>query len=445
MRDRFLWIGTIVYAACFFILGVWKYTVHRNFVDFGIFLQTTASAFGCFCNAVEGSHYAYHNSPILLLPGALLLVWHSPYALIALQAIACALVAPPIAALVEARTNRNTARLVALLVWLNPALAGLAFVDFHENVFAPVAIVWMIWCFDAGRLRWAFVCALVAMAVKEDQALFVAITCAFVAWRFRRTNAGRYGLIGAIIGLNVALQFFRSTQPHMAAHMHWQPTRFYAWTGADLHSLLTYGVLERLGFIVLVFAPLAFVAFRSAMLWLAAAPLAEVLLSRMPTTYTLGTHYAGAWIGYVLVAFAFAFRRLSEGQRTLALRVAIAASILEFLVANPLHPGLTLRPYQNRDAHLDTFLATLPARYPVASQEEAYTHLALNDPYATVLPDNPSTTLAVCHVLVDYDFPHSPRLVEYGSTLDGMRKAKRLHIVRHDGAISLYSCSISGR
>ena len=54
------------------------------------------------------------------------------------------------------------------------------------------------------------------------------------------------------------------------------------------------------------------------MMWLAVAPLAEVLSSRMPTTFTMGTHYAGAWIGYVLIAFAFALRELAAPPRASA-------------------------------------------------------------------------------------------------------------------------------
>ncbi|MBV8531389.1 MAG: hypothetical protein JO104_08735, partial [Candidatus Eremiobacteraeota bacterium] len=53
MRDRALWLGCLVYAALFTWLGAIKYDVHRNLVDFGIFAQTVAAAFGCFCNPIE--------------------------------------------------------------------------------------------------------------------------------------------------------------------------------------------------------------------------------------------------------------------------------------------------------------------------------------------------------------------------------------------------------
>ncbi len=75
----------------------------------------------------------------------------SPLALVALQAIAGALVAPPIYALVlRAANDVAAARLAALVVWLYPPLAGLIFGDFHENGFAPAAVAWTLYAFDAG-------------------------------------------------------------------------------------------------------------------------------------------------------------------------------------------------------------------------------------------------------------------------------------------------------
>jgi uncharacterized membrane protein len=419
-------------------LGAWKYAVHRNLVDFGIFAQTIASGFGCFCNAIEGSHWAFHFSPILYLPAALLIVWHSPLALIAVQSVAGALAIPPVYALIARRADRRTAVLGAAVAALYPALAGLIFNDFHENVFAPAAIVWMLWAFDGGRLRLAFVFALLAMAVKEDQAIFVAVAGILGWWRFRGTMAGRTALAAAFVGAFVCAMFFRHIQPAAFAHAAWQPTRFYAWTASDVRGLFFSGILGRLGFAVLAFLPLLFLPFRSRMMWLAAAPLAEVLLSRMPTTYTIGSHYAGAWIGYVLVAFAFAVRKMDARKARAALLWCIALCVVELAVANPLHPGLNLRAVQPRDGALDRTLATLPPNAQVATQEEAFTHLALSDPNATLLPERATEPLSTCYALVDTAFPDSARLEEYGGALHALVTAGTYVPVRRAGAITLY-------
>jgi uncharacterized membrane protein len=443
VRDRFVWFGTLLYAALFTLLGSIKYAAHRNLVDFGIFAQTAASAFGCFCNAIEGSHWAYHFSPILYLVGAFVAISRSPIVLIALQSVACALVAPAIAAIVEARSDARAARLSALVVWLYPPLAGLAFGDFHENVFAPAAVAWMLWAFDQGYHWLVLLFAALALAVKEDQAVFLAIAGALGAWRLRGTPMGRTAAAVCIASVLVLGCFYAGIQPHASALAHWAPTRFYAWTSADLRALFPVGIAQRLGFLLLAFAPLLFLPFRSRMMWLAAAPLAEVLLSRMSTTFTMGTHYAGAWLGYVLVPFAFALRTMQPPRAARLLAVGVALCAIEFLVADPLHPGLNLRAPQARDAALDRFIEALPTNADVATQEEAYSHLALTDPRATLLPENPTTPLHACFALIDRDFPTSPRLEEYGAALQTLVRGGKYELARRSGAIELYEIKAS--
>ncbi len=438
MRDRFLWIGCAVYALLFTALGVLRYAVHRNLVDFGIFAQTTASAFGCFCNTIEGNHWAFHFSPILYVVGALVAVVHSPLVLIAVQAVAGALVAPPIYALVRRRAEVSTARLSALVVWLYPPLAGLVFGDFHENGFAPAAVAWALYCFDAGLLVWAVVAAAIVLAVKEDQAIFAGVAGLLGWWHYRGSSRGRAALLVAAMSLLVLVAFFAVIQPHALPGAHWQPVRFYAWSGADVRGLFPGGIATRLGFIVLIMLPLLFIPFRSRALWLAAAPLAEVLLSRMPTTFTLGTHYAGAWLGYVLVAFACAVRAWEPARIRGLLWWCVALCVLGFVIADPLHPGLNLRPIAKRDVRLDRFLARLPRNVDVATQEEAYTHLALSDPNARLLPERPEARVRACDILIDLAFPMSVRLREYGVTVRALIASGAYRMQRYDDGIVLY-------
>lgn len=444
MRDRFPWIVAAVYALLFTALGEVRYAVHRNFVDFGIFAQTASSAFGCFCNQIEGSHWAYHFSPILYVAGAVVSIWRSPLALVFLQAIACALVVPPVYGLVARHAERNTARLAALIVACYPALAGLVFNDFHENGFAPAAVAWTLWAFDGGLIGATYVFAAVTLCIKEDQAVFLALAGLFGAWRFRGTRAGSAALVIALASAAVFLGFFLVIQPHAAVRA-WSPERFYAWSNDDLHALLFGGLLSRAGFIVLAFLPLLFLPFRSRMMWLAFAPLAEVLISRMPTTYTLGTHYAGAWIGYVLVAFAFAVRKEPARRAERLLLVCLALCVLELAVADPVHPGMNLRPTQARDAALDRFIAALPINVSVATQEEAFTHLALFDPYARLLPEDSHAAPDACFALVDLAYPQSVILLEYGAAFQALVRNGTYRLVQRDGEIALYRRSTACR
>lgn len=411
-----------------------RYAVFRNFVDFGIFAQIVASAFGCFCNTREGSHWAFHFSPILYVVGALVRIAHSPLTLVVVQAVACALTIPAIYALVARRATPQTARLAAVVVALYPALAGLTFDDFHENGFAPAAVAWTLWAFDGGYVFATVAFALIVLSIKEDQAVFLTIA-GFLGMASRWMR--RTSLVVALAGIAVLVGFFFVIQPHAAVAAHWAPTRFYAWTGNDVRSL-PYGLLARAGFVALAFLPLLFLPFRSRMMWLAAAPLAEVLLSRMPVTYTMGLHYAGAWIGYVLVAFAFAIREHPPKKINRLLAICIALCIVEFLVADPLHPGMNLRAPQSRDANLSRFLATLPHNVSLATQEEAYTHLALFDPNARLLPERADEVPFACFVLLDDAYPSSAILEEYGDAFARLARSGAYRLVRRDGTIALY-------
>ena len=79
----------------------------------------------------------------------------------------------------------------------------------------------------------------------------------------------------------------------------------------------------------------------------------------------------------------------------------------------------------------------------VATQEEAYTHLALDDPNATLLPENPAQRVDTCYVLIDRDFPDSPRLQEYGAELQELITARVYVVDPPSGGIELYRRSKS--
>lgn len=433
--DPWLWAGTIAYAAVYFALGYVRYAAHRNFVDLGIFAQTAASAFGCFCNTVEGSHWSFHFSPVLYVAGALMRVWPSALALVALQAAAGALTAPPIYAVVRAHADRRSARLAALVVLLYPPLAGAVFNDFHENGLAPAAIAWLLWAFDAGRAGWAIVFALIAVSVKEDQAIFIAAAGAAGAIAYRNDRQRKtLALCAAILGAAVFAGYFAIAHPHAAG-------RFYAWTPQDVRDLLPRGILDRLGFLLLAFVPLLFLPFRTRVSLLLVLPLAEVLVSRMSTTYTMGSHYAGAWAGWAMFAFAIGIARLwaaDAGRAHRALYWCVGLCVAEFAAADPLHPGALLHGRSAPDAALDAFLQTLPANASVATQEEAYTHLAAIDPNATVLPETQDEPITACLILTDEDFSGSPRLQESGARVAQLVSAGVYRIARREGRITLY-------
>jgi hypothetical protein len=224
------------------------------------------------------------------------------------------------------------------------------------------------------------------------------------------------------------------------AHPH-AAGRFYAWTPQDVRALFPRGVDERVGFVLLALLPLLFVPVRTRAALLVVLPLAEVLLSRMPTTYTMGSHYAGAWAGWVFYAFAAGIAAIWARDAHRAHRIlywCVGLCVAEFAAADPLHPGFFLRAPSAKDAALDRFLQTLPAGAEVATQEEAYTHLAARDPSATLLPETQSAAIGACAILTDNDFADSPRLQESGEHVLRLVRSGAYRVARRDGNITLY-------
>src|SRR5215471_3442011 len=117
-------------------------------------------------NQMEGgSHYIYHFSPVLSLATPLLLLTHSPLALIAIQALAGALTAPAVFLLARRRMDERLSSIAALVALVYPPLVGVTFADFHENGLAPAAIAWLLWAVDARRFGLAAIFAGLALGI----------------------------------------------------------------------------------------------------------------------------------------------------------------------------------------------------------------------------------------------------------------------------------------
>ena len=306
---RKVWLASAVYAAVYFALGYDRYTTYHSGADLGLFTQTIASALHGFSNTTEGgSHFTVHFSPILYLCAPLLWATHSPLALVAMQAVAGALVAPPLYFMAGRRASEQVALWVALVALLYPPLAGVTFADFHENGFAPAATLWLLWSVDARRWGWAALCLALVLGIKEDQAPLVACASVFAVMFFARRHE-RAGTVFALCAFAAAcvtfFAFFAIVRPLAGAADAWGPLHFYTWSHiVDPRGSAPWYSIGRPAYFLEALVPLLFLCCLSPLFLVALPAFAEVLLSHESITYTMGQHYAGVWIGYVLAAFA---------------------------------------------------------------------------------------------------------------------------------------------
>ncbi|PZR57979.1 MAG: hypothetical protein DLM50_04485 [Candidatus Meridianibacter frigidus] len=434
-----MWTGAAVYFLLFSILGTDRYVVHRSAEDLGIFFQTIASAFSGFSNTIEGgSHFAVHFSPILYLLAPLVWLAHSALPLTIVQAAVNASIGPALYLIARRRVGERPAAAIGSLGFIYPPLCGLTFTDFHENGLAAGEVVWLLYALDARKFALASLCAIAALATKEDEAIFICITAAAALFFFRERNEMRgvaWSLAIIVCCLAVLAGYFLVVGPLAGGSGAWHPLVFYTHTAVAAHVSPLRAVTDRAGYLVLAFAPLAFLPFRSRLLLLALFPFAEVLLSRAPVTYTMGQHYAAVWIPYVMVAFVLGACSLTRDRpntaRT-ALVVAYGLAALTFIVANPLHPRYFLRLPQPRDAQLDAFIARLPATAEIGTQEEAYTHMGFF-PHATLGMETYPR-----FALFDWSYPDSNWLIRDGPKIKAAAKRGKYRLVRSEANITLY-------
>jgi uncharacterized membrane protein len=427
-----------IYFCVLTVAGVDRYVTYRSGLDLGIFVQSIAGAAHGMQNHPErGSHFLYHFSPILYVVAPPLLLVHSPIVLIAVQALAGALTAPAIFLLARRRMNEKLASIAAIVSLLYPPLVGVTFTDFHENGFAPAAIAWLVWAVDARRFGWAAVFAILALAIKEDEAAVLLLLglgyAAYSLYRKDRTGAifGAGVSVAAVVALVAFVATFRALSGGSQTHPYF--IDFYVGSRPEEQGLRA--VLFRLSFLVEALGPLLFLPLRSPLFLLAAPGLVEVLTSRWSITYTMGQHYAGVWIAYVLVAFVFALAAIAkrDGNRAEMLaKLSVLVCSLILIFASPTHWGHFLGPWTAHDRALDRIIALVPSDASVGAVDEVYTHLSF-DPNARAGYEGDLE-----YLVVDARYDSPTWRGRYSRQLDEHLASREYQVVARDGDVTLY-------
>ena len=385
--NRTVSYASVCAAVLLTLLGVDRYVTYHSGADLGVFVQAIANAAHGMADTPEGgSHFLHHFSPILYLFAPLLWITHSAIALIAVQAVAYALVAPALFAFARRHMDERLAATASIVALAYPPLVGVAFTDFHELGFAPAAFVGLVWAVDARRWIWASVWLAVMLSIKEDQALILAslgVLLAVAAWR-RDPAAARFGALASLVSLATFVGYFAIVWPLAGGSGNWFALSYYLNPpSAGTHHGFA-AVLARLSYLGEALVPLLFIPLRTPWFVLAVPGLFEVLASRWSITYTMGQHYAGVWIGGMLIAYVMGLATIAQTdakRATNMLRATLGICILVLVFASPTHWGHYLRLRGAHDAALDRIVARVPGTAPIGTFDEAYVHLAF-DPNA---------------------------------------------------------------
>jgi uncharacterized membrane protein len=388
--------ASVGYAAVLFTVASIRYRIFRAQVDLGLFTQVIASSLHGFSSTAEGgeNHLGVHFSPILVACAPLLWLAQTPATLIAIQAIAAALVAPPTYLLAVRRVGPRLAFLNALTSLVYPPLVAITVDDFHELAFATPVILWLAWAIDARRWRIAAWLAALSLCIKEDVSLILALLAAVLALRaILRHEAVPARFFGrfALAATAVVVVFFFAVRPGLSGMPIGHPylsEGYYDWhaTGASPRGFADLDSPLRAEYLRGVFVPLLAVPLLSPAIFLALPGLLEILGSHAAITLDLESHYAPCWMPYVLLAFVFGIANVAKRSMPLAfivLALVLGTSIYVDAYASPAQWWYQIyRMPTARDAELDRTLQTLPHDAVIGADLWLFAHLGLH-PNAT--------------------------------------------------------------
>lgn len=449
MPSRRLALWTLAAFAVLAALAAVRVADWSYGADSGTFVQLILDAGGGMRNGVEhGTHYRFHWSPALALLRPLLAA-AGPAALWLLQAVLAAATvacAPLLAEIAAERLPPPLAERCGAVALLYPPLVAVGFGEFRDLGLLPVLALG--WWLALRRRAWPWVAAAAVLlaTLREDVCVELALlgTALAVLAALRGDRGRALAAGGSAAAAVVSLAVYAGlVLPRVGP---WPPAHFYDYPFAEgpaellaaplVHPLAFIAALATLGrltYLLEAFVPLAFVPFRSSLLWLALPGFAIVLLANSGLVWRMGMHYAALWIPWVLIAFAGGIATLRRGARWSAAALVLCALVL--VGFSPLHPAHYLRPSYHDLAGARAALALVPARASVATHDEWYTAIAATHPRATVFGDVPPPA---DYVVFAVDFPSVPFRTGILPRVTALTGRGDYRLVFHRGGVYAY-------
>jgi uncharacterized membrane protein len=426
----------IAFAAYVVVLGAlaaYRWQIWSFGADTGTFTQIALNAFhGFYDTSEKGSHFHVHWAPILVVLYPFAAVTHAGLSIQLVQIVAIGLGVFPFFALLRRYVDDGLAATLASLALIYPPLLAVAFDEFHEIAFYPALVFALVWAIDAGRWTWAAVFGVLLLIVREEALLVLAIfgaVLAVAAIRAPRSNprgllfleprgrapAVAFGCALAIVNPLVFTAYFALVAPALGG---WTASHYYTYSFAhgprDMVLALFTRPLDvaralatpgRGTYLVEAFAPLLLLGLRSPWMFVVLPGLAVVVLSSEPSAWRMGSHYAGLWAPWLLIAAASSVVSLAlrpAAERT-ARRLAagiVAACALVLIAFDPLHPIHYLRPPYADLADARRAFAAIPTGASVFTHDEWYAHVAGRRPASEHVWNEPE------YAVLAADFPH---------------------------------------
>lgn len=267
-----------------------------------------------------------HFHPILATLAPLYRLFPTPLTLLTAQAALLAVSVIPVTRLAIRTTTPRLGTAIGIAYGLSWGLQKAVAFDFHEIAFAVPLLAFSLEHLALRQWRPAAAWALPLILVKEDLPLTVAAIGLYILLSGRRRLLGTAVLAyGVLSGLLIVLVVIPAFSPD--GHYAYLHTATQATGGNPITRLLLPP--QKLGTLLALLAPTAFLALRSPLIVLALPTLAWRFWSTTPAYWGLDHHYSAVVMPIIFLAFADALGRLNRtGLVTRAVAVSVAASLL---------------------------------------------------------------------------------------------------------------------
>ena len=268
------------------IITVYRYLTYSNSTfDFGIFTQMyeNMKQTGSISTTLERnrvlSHFGVHFSPIFYIALPIYFIFPSPVTVQLIQAFMVALPVIPIVLISRKYKLSNWMTVGAVLLYaLYPATAGGTLYDIHENCFLTFLILMAIWVIEKKKNILTAIMVLLVFFVKEDAPVYIMVLGTF--YLFSRKDKKR----GLILMVTSAIYFIIATSVVKSYGLGIMDNRFSnlfydqqkglsqlirtvlvnpGYVISQIVANYDANGMEKIGYILLMFVPMAAVIFRN--------------------------------------------------------------------------------------------------------------------------------------------------------------------------------------
>jgi uncharacterized membrane protein len=415
-----------LYTTIFSYFTILKHSIFRTYAwDLGIFNQalwTTIKHHKLFYSTPEifiipsGSFLGTHFSPILFIVLPIYSLYTAPENLLILQSFILALGAIP---LYKMSMHLLKSRLMSIIFvstyLLYPPLHGINWFDFHVQAFLPLFFLSSMYFLEKKNWKMYILFMILSLSSEEHAAFIVAFIGLFIALQSRKQlkealktkNFKDDVFLIVVVTISLAVLWYFITLWIRGTFFPVNPAFLSAFKASANWSILgvsdpilipfyiilypqraltalQYEFLIKIGYLLILFGPLAFLSFSKIEYLLPTLPwFVYSLFSNYQPYYVIYDQYPAYVIAFIFVSTLHSIAHKSSSQaKTRSLLMIILFSVVAYLIASPTS-GLVnqfydtgIRSPTQHERFIHEILSYVPANASILTQNNIFPHVS---------------------------------------------------------------------